>query len=86
MESCYYLCENKREVKFSKRSELCGNDIVGVSSHDEARFLEMMIFSNEFQKSSPNFENPEVELQKLEIPIGNGKLILIRTIMLKLCQ
>lgn len=52
MESCYYLCPNENGEKMNYKSNACGKNLVGVSSHDEARFLEIMIVSYKLQRNS----------------------------------
>lgn len=70
MESCYYLCAMHEKRRYSYGKKLCGSNLVGVSSHDEARFLEMLIYSYQFQNKPKKISNLERELENLKIPIG----------------
>lgn len=75
MKKCYFLCSFTSNLSYKQSKFICENKLVGVSSSQEAVFLDFMIFSEIFKNKTirNHLKNVRKKLRTINIPIGKFK-------------
>lgn len=71
MRSCYCLYISKDKlISYDESQNICNNKLVGISYHQEARFLYSMIHSFLLRNSPRLIKNLSIPLLKYKLPFG----------------